>query len=50
VSWYDTITYVFKYLPSFVSKDTVKDYPVFGWITTNLKSIFVERENANNRK
>lgn len=48
-TWYDTITYVFKYFPSYVSKESVKHYPVFGGITTNLKSIFVQRENAENR-
>ncbi|CAD8154139.1 unnamed protein product [Paramecium pentaurelia] len=35
----------FKYQQSYMS---VKEYS-FGLITTNLKSIFVERENENNR-
>ncbi|CAD8051756.1 unnamed protein product [Paramecium sonneborni] len=48
-SWYDTITYVYKYLPSFMSKVSVSKYPFFGWITTSLKSIYVDRENEESR-
>ncbi|CAD8148403.1 unnamed protein product [Paramecium pentaurelia] len=48
-SWYDTITYVYKYLPSFMSKVTVSKYPLFGWITTSLKSIYVDRESEESR-
>ncbi|CAD8142322.1 unnamed protein product [Paramecium octaurelia] len=48
-SWYDTITYVYKYLPSYMSKVSVSKYPLFGWITTSLKSIYVDRESEESR-
>jgi lysophosphatidylcholine acyltransferase/lyso-PAF acetyltransferase len=44
-SWYDTIYYVSEYMPSFLSKANVGKYPVFGPITTALKSIYVNRDN-----
>ena len=44
-TWFDTIIYVAKYLPSYLSKAEVKSLPVYGWITTNLKSIYVKRED-----
>lgn len=34
----------------FISKDAVKNYPIFGPIAQGLQSIFVERNNPNSRK
>ncbi len=44
-SWYDTIFYVSEYMPSYISKDSVAKYPIFGSITIALKSLFVDRGN-----
>lgn len=32
-----------------MSKVTVSKYPLFGWITTSLKSIYVDRESEESR-
>lgn len=50
ITWYDTFIYVFTLLPSFLSKSTIANYPIFGPITTNLKSIYVSRESEISRK
>lgn len=33
-----------------MSKESVKHFPLFGWITTSLKSIYVKRESEESRK
>lgn len=49
MSWYDTIFYVSQYMPSFLSKANVADYPVFGGITTALKSVYVNRDDREGK-
>ncbi|CAD8049010.1 unnamed protein product [Paramecium sonneborni] len=49
-SQYDTVAYIYKYLPSFISKLSVSKYPIFGQITTSLKSIYVDRSSEESRQ
>jgi lysophosphatidylcholine acyltransferase/lyso-PAF acetyltransferase len=36
-------------MPSFLSKTEVAKYPIFGGITTALKSVYVDRDSRNGK-
>jgi 1-acyl-sn-glycerol-3-phosphate acyltransferase len=36
-------------MPSFLSKAEVANYPIFGGITTALKSVYVDRDSRNGK-
>lgn len=50
VSFWDTIIYVYKFTPAYLSKDAVKNYPLIGPICSGLKTIYFNRSSESERK
>ena len=49
VSWIEIVYYLFKYTPGFISKESVKDLHLIGFIAQAIDSLFINRTDHNSR-
>lgn len=49
VSWYDIFIYMSRFMASFLSKESVRHYPIAGMTCMNMKGVFVSRESEKSR-
>lgn len=50
VSWVEIIYYLTNFAPGFISKDTIKTYPMIGVIAATIDCLFLDRTNIKNRQ
>jgi hypothetical protein len=49
VSWYDILYLLYEETPGFISKASLADVPLIGYITRRLDSLFLDRTDESNR-